>query len=86
MCIKLVNYWDKYTEIRGQQNVKISIVVVLIAMYLIDSAAGLYMTDYIHPYVEAEHEEARPLRIYNHEVSTSPAVLYRSIQHIINVV
>ena len=23
LCIKLVNYWDKYTEIYGQQNVKI---------------------------------------------------------------
>ena len=23
MCIKLVNYWDKYTEMHGQQNVKI---------------------------------------------------------------
>ena len=22
MCIKLVNYWDKYTEMHGQQNVK----------------------------------------------------------------
>ena len=24
LCIKLVNYWDKYTEMHGQQNVKIS--------------------------------------------------------------
>jgi len=23
LCIKLVNYWDKYTEMHGQQNVKI---------------------------------------------------------------
>jgi len=22
LCIKLVNYWDKYTEMHGQQNVK----------------------------------------------------------------
>jgi len=22
LCIKLVNYWDKYTEMRGQQNIK----------------------------------------------------------------
>ena len=22
LCIKLVNYWDKYTEMQGQQNVK----------------------------------------------------------------
>jgi len=22
LCIKLVNYWHKYTEIHGQQNVK----------------------------------------------------------------
>jgi len=22
LCIKLVNYWDKYTETHGQQNVK----------------------------------------------------------------
>jgi len=24
LCIKLVNYWDKYTEMHGQQNVKIT--------------------------------------------------------------
>jgi len=24
VCIKLVNYWYKYTEMHGQQNVKIS--------------------------------------------------------------
>jgi len=23
LCIKLVKYWDKYTEMHGQQNVKI---------------------------------------------------------------
>jgi len=23
LCIKLVNYWDKYTEMHGQKNVKI---------------------------------------------------------------
>ena len=23
LCIKLVNYWDKYTEMHGHQNVKI---------------------------------------------------------------
>jgi len=23
VCIKFVNYWDKYTEMHGQQNVKI---------------------------------------------------------------
>jgi len=22
LCIKLVNYWDKYTEMHGQQNAK----------------------------------------------------------------
>jgi len=22
LCIKLVNYWDKYTEMHGKQNVK----------------------------------------------------------------
>jgi len=22
LCIKLVNYWDKYTEMHGQQNIK----------------------------------------------------------------
>jgi len=22
MCIKLINYWDKYTKMYGQQNVK----------------------------------------------------------------
>ncbi|KAK6630750.1 hypothetical protein RUM44_002919 [Polyplax serrata] len=29
-----------------------------------NSAADLYIKDYLHPYVEAGHEEARPLRIY----------------------
>jgi len=24
LCIKLVNYWDKYTEMHGQQNVQIT--------------------------------------------------------------
>jgi len=23
LCIKLVNYWDKYTEMHGQKNVEI---------------------------------------------------------------
>ena len=27
MCIELVNYWDKYTEVHGQQNVKIVAIV-----------------------------------------------------------
>jgi len=31
-------------------------------MYLIYSAADLYIKDYLHPNVEAGHEEARPLR------------------------
>jgi hypothetical protein len=31
------------------------------------SAADLYIKDYLHPYVEAGHEEARPLRIYYHK-------------------
>lgn len=44
-----------------------SIVVVLIAFYLIYSAADLYIKDYLHPYVKAGHEEARPLRIYYHK-------------------
>jgi len=25
LCIKLVNYWDKHTEMHGKQNVKISV-------------------------------------------------------------
>jgi len=25
LCIKLVNYWDKYIEMHGQQNVKIRV-------------------------------------------------------------
>ncbi|MPC09690.1 putative helicase with zinc finger domain [Portunus trituberculatus] len=29
-----------------------------------NSAADLYIKDYLHPYVKAGHEEARPLRIY----------------------
>jgi hypothetical protein len=39
----------------------------LIALYLIFSAADLYIKDYLHPYVKAGHEEARPLRIYYHK-------------------
>ena len=33
LCIKLVNYWDKYTEIHGQQNIKkkyLSIFLILL--------------------------------------------------------
>ena len=30
MSIKLVKYWDKYTEMHGQQNVKIFIFFILI--------------------------------------------------------
>lgn len=44
-----------------------SIAVVLITVYLIYSAADLYIKDYLHPYVQAGHEEARPLRIYYHK-------------------
>jgi len=29
LCIKLVNYWDKYTEMHGQQNVKKKITKVV---------------------------------------------------------
>lgn len=32
-----------------------------------NSAADLYIKDYLHPYVEAGHEEARPLRVYYHK-------------------
>ncbi|XP_046398120.1 probable helicase with zinc finger domain isoform X2 [Ischnura elegans] len=32
-----------------------------------NSAADLYIKDYLHPYVEAGHDEARPLRIYYHK-------------------
>jgi len=28
LCIELVNYWDKYTEMHGQQNVKKKLHVV----------------------------------------------------------
>ena len=45
----------------------VCIIVVLIAIYLIYSAADLYIKDYLHPYVKAGHEEARPLRIYYHK-------------------
>ena len=31
---------------------------------LLHSAADLYIKDYLHPYVEDGHPEARPLRIY----------------------
>ncbi|KAG8234114.1 hypothetical protein J437_LFUL010961 [Ladona fulva] len=31
------------------------------------SAADLYIKDYLHPYVESGHKEARPLRIYYHK-------------------
>jgi len=33
LCIKLVNYWDKYTEMHGQQNVKILSLVTQILEY-----------------------------------------------------
>lgn len=32
-----------------------------------NSAADLYIKDYLHPYVESGHESARPLRIYYHK-------------------
>ena len=32
MCIKLVNYWDKFTEMHGQQNVKILIFVYMLIL------------------------------------------------------
>ena len=32
-----------------------------------NSAADLYIKDYLHPYVEEGHTEARPLRIYYHK-------------------
>jgi len=28
LCIKLVNYWDKYTVMQGQQNVKIWLICI----------------------------------------------------------
>ena len=28
-CIKLVKYWDKYTEMHGQQNVKINLLSLI---------------------------------------------------------
>jgi len=33
LCIKLVNYWDKYTEMHGQKNVKIYINVFSLKFY-----------------------------------------------------
>jgi len=36
LCIKLVKYWDKYTEMHGQQNVKIlSIYMKYICLFVI---------------------------------------------------
>lgn len=32
-----------------------------------NSAADLYIKDYLHPYVEDGHIEAKPLRIYYHK-------------------
>lgn len=32
-----------------------------------NSAADLYIKDYLHPYVEDGHTEAKPLRIYYHK-------------------
>lgn len=32
-----------------------------------NSAADLYIKDYLHPYVQAGHTEARPLRVYYHK-------------------
>jgi len=34
LCIKLVKYWDKYTEMHGQQNVKKNSVKVLSKIHL----------------------------------------------------
>jgi len=28
LCIKLAKYWDKYTEMHGQQNVKMIMIVM----------------------------------------------------------
>jgi len=33
LCIKLDNYWDKYTEMQGQQNVKICYSIVVYRRY-----------------------------------------------------
>ena len=33
MCIELVNYWDKYTEMHGQQNVNIQWCTINVSLY-----------------------------------------------------
>jgi len=44
LCIKLVNYWDKYTEMHGQQNVKICDAMVHEkATYRCDDTRGCVM-------------------------------------------
>lgn len=47
-----------------------------------NSAADLYIKDYLHPYVEEGYTEAKPLRIYYHKrwVST----VHSTVQKVIN--
>jgi len=40
LCTKFVKYWNKYTEMHGQQNVKISILFVTILFDHMISAVG----------------------------------------------
>jgi len=47
-----------------------------------NSAADLYIKDYLHPYVEDGHTEAKPLRIYYHKrwVSTVHSTVQKVIK------
>ena len=35
LCIKLVNYWDKYTEMHGQQNVENLLMVSYVILHYV---------------------------------------------------
>ena len=48
-----------------------------------NSAADIYIHDYLHPYVLSGHESARPLRIYYHKrwVSTVHPIVQKVCFH-----
>jgi len=48
LCIKLVKYWDKYTEMHGQQNVKINSFVYCRAFFYKMCNSALFGPHYSH--------------------------------------
>ena len=47
LCIKLLKYWDKYTEMHGQQNFKIGTVgLVLLMMFIVGNSGVLLGVQY----------------------------------------